>query len=323
MLTACHTKPTAPKATGAIDSLLHSSTIAPYTQKIEQSQTAANYYNRGLILAELNNYSLALLDFNKAIEKDSTQSEYYSAIAHVYSDNKDVTSSVPYLEKAIALNPQDVEARLQIATMLLYSQDYNKSLQQINTVLRKDVFNAEAYFLKGMIFKELKDTAKSISSFQTAIQQNPQYYDAMMQIGQLYSIQKNTIALQYFKTCAQIDTLSTEPLYATAMYHQNNKDYQKAKETYRQCIYVNTQFAAAYYNTGFILIQQDSLQQAYKQFDYAIKVAPTYSAAYYNRGLCSEGLGNLPEAITDYKQALVFNPDFELPKNGLKRLKAQ
>src|SRR5690606_19393220 len=105
--------------------------------------------------------------FQQAASLDSTKAEYFSAVGDLMFEHKDISGSLPWIEKAVSLNPKDPQARLKIAKLFVFIKEYPKAFSEINTVLRQNAMNPEGYFLKGIIYKDLKDTSKAISSFQT------------------------------------------------------------------------------------------------------------------------------------------------------------
>jgi len=297
------------------------SALKGITDEINSNPKDAHlYYQRGEILHKMQIDTLALDDFKKAASLDSSKAEYFSSIGDLLFDHKDITGSLPWLQKAMALNPKDEKTHLKIANMFVYTKDYTKALSEINEVLRQDVYSGEAYFLKGLVYKDMKDTSKAISSFLTALQMQPKYKNAMAELGELYSAQKNPIALSYFDKLYSLDSLDAFPLYARGMFYQNQNDYQQAKAEYKNCIIHEPQYGEAYFAIGWILMQQDSFQKAWNQYDLVTKIEPNNAGAYYNRGLCSELLKKKDDAVSDYKQALVFKPDYAEAKEGIKRL---
>jgi tetratricopeptide (TPR) repeat protein len=300
--------------------LLHPS-VKKFSDKIVASPNDASlYYQRGLALKKLAEDSLALNDFNKAVSLDTTKAAYYSAIGDLMFEHKDITNSVIWFKKAIKLDPKDPVAHLKFAKLLIYLNKMPESFAEINDVLRRDPFNPEGYFLKGIIYKNTNDTPKAISSFQTAIQVDPRYRDAMIQLGLLHAAQKDSVCIKYFNNAFALDTTDVLPLYGKAMYFQEGNNYEKAKEVYKQCILYDPQYGNAYFNIGWILMHQDSLEKAERQFDYVTRIEPNNAEAYYNRGVCRELQEKTQPAIADYKQAVEFDPEYQEAKDALKRL---
>jgi tetratricopeptide (TPR) repeat protein len=309
-------KPTIPDAPAFRDPAVKAISL-----KIADNPTDARlYYNRGVLLHRMQEDSLALNDFEKAVNLDSSRAEYFSAVGDLMFEHKDVEASVPWIQKAVELNPNDPTARLKIAKMFVFIKEYPKAFTEINTVLRANAMVPEAYFLKGLIYDDLKDTAKAISSFQTALQVDPSYGDAMIQLGGVYSRLKDPIALKYYDNAFKLDSTKVFPLYARGMFYQEQKKFEEAKEEYRNAIVHDRDYADAYFAMGYILLQQDSLDKAWRQFDLVTKLEPTNEKAYYNRGLASEMMGKNKEALQDYQQALTFNPQYQEAAAGVKRV---
>ncbi len=284
---------------------------------------AALYYSRGRALQKMKQDSLALKDYKKAVSLDSNNAEYYSAVGDILFENKDLTGSIEWIQKAIAKKPDDRKAHLKIAKLFLYLKDYPQAFSEINIVLRKNVYDPEAYFLKGMIYKDTHDTAKAISNFQTAVQVAPDYRDAVVQLGVMYIAKKDSIALRYLENAFKMDTTDVFPIFAMGTYFQEIGNTERAKAQYRRCIIKDRSYTEAYFNMGYLLMQQDSLPKAWRHYDLSIKSDPTNPAAYYNRGLCSELMDSIAKAVTDYKIAFKLDSGFDKPKVALKRLKVK
>jgi tetratricopeptide (TPR) repeat protein len=289
----------------------------------EQLKTKPNdaglYYHRGQYYQSVQKDSFAILDFIKAVELDSNNAKYYSTAANILFDKKD-DRSIPYLKKALALNPNDITSLLKIAKIQFYAKNYPETFKSINTVLRIDVYNYDAYFLKGMCYKDMGDTVSAMSSFQTATRSNPDKADSYMQMAFLTTNKEPNVAIQYFENAFKADTNNVESLNGIGMIHQTAQQNDLAKKAFIRCITAKPGFAKAYYNIGCIAMDEDSMAKAERQFDIAIQHDPQYKEAFYNRGLCKEMKKDAEGALQDYEQALRFDADFKLALDGKKRV---
>jgi tetratricopeptide (TPR) repeat protein len=292
------------------------------TEQISGSpKDATLYFQRGTMLRKLRYDSLALKDYKMASALDSNKAEYYSAVGDLLFENKDLTGSVVWLKKALAKNPDDKKSRLKMAKMFLYLQDFPHAFKEINTVLRVDVHNPEAYFLKGMVYKYMKDTAKAISSFETSVQEDPEFHESIIQLGLMYSAKKDPISLKYMDNAFKIDSTDVFPIFAKGVFYQDNGNIAAAKAEYAKCILKNRHYVDAYFNIGYLLMQEDSTQKAWRQYNLVTKIDPSNSTAYYNRGVCSEAMDSMKNAIDDYRMAVSLDTAYKSPKEALKRLK--
>jgi len=294
------------------------------TEEIGNSpKDATLFYKRGKMLHRMQLDSLALRDFRMASSIDTGKAEYYSAVGDLLFENKDLSGSVPWIQKAIAKNPNDPKARLKIAKVFLYIAKFPNAFEQINIVLRANPYEPEGYFLKGMIYKNMKDTARAISSFQTALSVAPEYRDAIIQLGLLYSDKKDPIALKYLDNAYNIDSTDVFPLFARGVYYQMKGDYELAKEEFHHCILRNNHYVDAYFRMGVIYMNQDSVQKAFRQYDIATKIDYLNPTAYYNRGVCNERMDSIKNAIADYRKALQLDSTYKSPKEALESLEAR
>lgn len=307
--------------TTAVSPVVNSGQIKTLTNKIEQEPDNPKwYYTRAQLLLQANDIRAAAQDLQKAIALDSTQAEYYSTLADLKLANKDLDGAILSMQKCIATGGMNADDMLKLAKFYLYKKDYQNAMIFVNNGLRLEVYNAYAYFLKGYIYKELNNSAKAISSFQTAVEQDPLYFDAYMQLAGIYAGMKNRLAVDYYNNALKIDSLSYEALYGRAKFYQDITSFDTAMILYKDILLKHAQKESVYYNLGVIYYQMDSLQKAYNNFNFAIKVNPALTEAYAGMGLCSELLGNKKQAELHFRQSLKLNPDFEIAKEGLKRV---
>jgi len=287
----------------------------------QDSTNAELYFSRGLAHQKLMNYQSAAADFEKAILLNDTASAYYLNLAALFVEGKNIIPAINVLSKGIEKQPKDINMLLGLSKYYLYIDDTEKSIKMANAVLQQDVTNPDAYFNKGLAYSYATDTMKAISTFQTATEQNPDYYEAYIQLGILCTGKKMKLAEAYYQNALRIKPESIEAVYGLGMHHQTMDNYEAAKTTYRSLIAIDTQFKDAYYNLGYLYFQQDSLTKALKHFDMAANVDVGFARAYYMRGLTYEAMGDSSNALKDYNRTLSLNPQFEKARQGLTRIK--
>lgn len=300
--------------------------IAELSLKIKETPNQAELYlNRADAYMAHGNLKFALLDYKKSYSLDSVKQAYAMGLADCYFEVNYPDSAIYILEQFLKHEPENIDVLFDVALdyFLLPSPKYQIALDRLNTILKKDIQYSDAYFYKGLIYKETGDTAKAISNFQTAIETNPDHYDAYMQLGLLYAVQKNPLAVKYFDNAILINDSSNEAKYARAKFMQDNGQMKDAIEYYKNIIIKNPQDADAIYNLAAIYYGIDSMEKSYRMFDLAIKQDPAKKEAYFGKGLSAEGLGKTEEAISYYKQALNLDPNYTDAENQLNQLNAK
>jgi tetratricopeptide (TPR) repeat protein len=267
------------------------------------------YYQRAKFNFKNGIKHAALADIYSAIHLDSTVAKYYYLGGDLFVELGEGNKAIQLMSKGISMLPEDEELYLRAAEYNFYMGYHQSSINFLNDLLRLNKFNADAYFLKGMVYKDLADTTKSISNFQTCVEQDPEHYNCFMQLGLLFSAKKDDIAIRYFENALLLEPNSREAIYGIAYHHQRLKRLDTAIDEYKKIVAVNPKDSEIYYNIGYCYMLADSLDKAFTNFDIATKIDPAYAGAYYMKGYVSELANNIAMAKFNYSQAAKMLPN--------------
>jgi len=286
--------------------------------------SASHFAERARLFEQVDSMRLAESDWKRAIALDSTHADWRIGLGDLYYRKIMLGPAEEQFTKAIALEPERTEARLKLSEMKLLQHKHTEAMVLANEALRIDPLQPRGYYLKGWIHAEAGDTALAISSYQTAAEQDPQFYEAYMSLGLLFAAKHDPLAVQYYNSALEIQPRSVEAWYDMGMFAQEHGADSLAIACYDRIKAIEPNYPLAWYNTGFILLEhQHDAPAARTQFNKAIDLLPDYTHAYYNRGLTYEMEGRLDSALKDYKQALALAPGFTLAADGLSRLQAK
>lgn len=305
----------APK-TAKSDSLLlqlNSPELKAVNEKLRDDPNNAALFNeRAKIYIGLKQWDEGIGDALRAMDLDSTKAEYYITLADVYFASNKSRYAKETLESTVKKFPESTEALLKLAELFYLVKQYENSFTYINKALKIDDHISKAYYLKGTAYKEIGDTAKAISSMQTAVEQDNTYYNAFLDIGILYSARKNPLAFEYFKNALNLKPNSEEVLYAQAKLLQDLQKYSESIALYEKILTINKNQAHVLYNLGAIYFdKKNDVPKAIDYFSKAIAVEPRYTEAYFARGYCFQKLKDLNNAKADYNMCLQITPNYE------------
>lgn len=303
-------------------------TISPkikiYSDRLATNPKDADaYWNRGKLELLQKNLTTSFADLNQAVKLDSTKDGYYSSLADVDFLVGHTRDAKAAFEKCISLNPLNLDALLKLSEIYLDVRKYKDAEDLADRALKIDKHQANAYFIKGLIFLEDKDTVKAASSMQTAIEQNPSFFNAYIQLGLIYSNKRSIHALDYFNTALNIQPNNVEPYYDKGMFYQQIGDYSTAMQTYQQALQINPNYKSALYNMAYLFFINKDYNKSLDYFTKTINSDSTYTLAYYGRGECYENLNDFTKAGRDYAHALKQNPDLDVAKEALAEVKAK
>lgn len=275
----------------------------------------AQYY---LLEREFDN---ALKDINKAISLDDKTPEYYLTLSDIQLLMGQTENCMAALNRAAALDPGSREARLKLAQLYLILRNYSSAYTVINELIAMDSYNPKAYFLRAIGRLENGDTAKAVGDLMKAVDQDQQYFDAYLQLGELFSLRNDILAEGYLSNALRVKPDNQEALYLLGMFYQNTEQYEKALQTYQRLQVAWPEYRNAPFNQGYIyLVYLMDFPKAIEAFSQAVEVDPDYADAYFNRGYAYE-LNNQPDlAYRDYKTTLKLDVNNPRAVEGLNRL---
>ncbi len=279
------------------------------------------YFQRAQIYFESKDLESSMNDVNRALKLDSSNADFYLLLADIYFIKKEGTKAKETLNKCLEVDSKKTEAYLKLSEIYFLVEQYGKSIENINSALKIDVHNAKAYFMKGMNYKYAGDTTNAISSMQTAVEQNNDYYDAFMQLGLIFSAKNDSLAIHYYDNALRIQSLSTEAQYAKSLYLQEHGQPEKAIEGYQKILETDKNNFVAYFNIGYVnLVYLENFSHAKESFTRAIELNPKYFEAFCNRGITYEKTNDLKNAESDFRKALEIKPDYVPAAKGISRV---
>lgn len=291
---------------------------------VQTPNKADLYEQRSQLYLAVDSLADAQRDLERAVRLDSTRVQYQLALGDLYYRTVQVERASAMFEQAARTDPASTAAVLKQAEIQLVLRNYQRSMGLVNDALRMDQHAAHGYFLKGWIHMETGDTALALSSFRTAVEQDPQDYSAYIMLGKISAARHDPLAEQYYTTATDLKPQSVEAWYNKGMYYQNHGQDSLALACYQRIKEIDPRNALAWYNSGFIRMEHlQDMAGADRDFSEAIRLAPGYADAWYNRGLVMERTNELDSAAANYQIALSLRPDHGLATDGLNRLEAQ
>ncbi|MGE5423776.1 MAG: tetratricopeptide repeat protein [Syntrophothermus sp.] len=279
------------------------------------------YQKRARVYYSTRKFDLALQDINKAISF-SEKPGYYITMSDIYLMMGQPQNASGALTKALELAPGSNEVLLALANLNLIIREYKTSMEYIRKSLEAEpVNNPRAFFLRGLVLLENGDTVSAVEDLKKSAYLDQNNYEAFLQLGELYSMKKDRMAVDYLKNALRVKPGNKEALYLLGMFYQETGKYDQALATYDSLKKVDTSYKSASYNEGYIyLVYLKQFDKAIKCFSDAITKDPTYAEAWYNRGYAYELSGDYANAARDYKRTLEIRVNYQKAIDALNRL---
>lgn len=292
----------------------------------------------GNLLLERYDYDNALKEGAKAyrMEPNNIEARFLYAMAlnnRATRTASDVQAAQDHFKAVLQKQPKNLKAMVALATTYTYQGDYELSFRYINQALRIDKRYRDAYVLKGTNYLQLdnslnngdhkyRDLAKS--SYQTAIDQDPEFFEAYIFLGSLYQQDNNPLCLEYFRSAVDLRPRNLDALYALAYGYQTMQKPAQAQEIYREMAHIDKSFVTSYFQQGYIkqFIQNPvEIDSAMYFYHVTLEKEPSFAEAWHNLGLCYVSLGDRSKALQCFSKALKYNPEFEKAREEAEKLR--
>ncbi|MDR0389928.1 MAG: tetratricopeptide repeat protein [Spirochaetaceae bacterium] len=126
-----------------------------------RKQTAQLYYKFGQLEESLKEYLLL-------IKMEPARGEYYYWAGKLFAERNRTDMAEKYLRKAGELNPRDGKIHYELGAMLYKEKKSSDAKAELETALKYQKDNAQAYFYLGKIQKDNKDYQGALDSFEKA-----------------------------------------------------------------------------------------------------------------------------------------------------------
>ncbi len=263
----------------------------------------------------------ALEDINRAISLDSSRAPFYLHQSDVFYATNKIGEAKKAIEKSLQLDPKSKDANAKMGELQYYLKDYVAAFKYLDAALRIDPYYAKVYFIKGLCFKENGDTNLAISSFRTCVEQDPDYFHAYMQLGNIMAEKNNRLAIDYYSNAIRVNGSMIEAYYGLGYFYQEHGDPEKAIKTYESLLQIDPHNGPTKHNIGYIyLFKFEDPGKSIPHFTDALNDDPRLVNAWYHRGIAYEKLGKKELALKDYKNAIDLAPEFDMAKERYSKL---
>lgn len=236
--------------------------------------------NLGLALFKGGDLKEAIAEFKPLLKIQAAESPEAHRITILvgmaYYGLGQFVEAAPYLKKAAAHDPQNLQLRLALAHSCLWSKQYQCVLDVYHEMLTLNADSAEADMLAGEAEDEMKDYDAAIAQFRAAVKANPNQPDAHFGLGYLLWTQK-----QYVEAVKEFQAELA-----------NNPDHTQSQ---------------AY--LGDTQMQLNNPEAARRLLENVVRVAPNLSLPHLDLGILYADAGRQDDALREMKRAAQIAPE--------------
>ena len=272
---------------------------------------ARRYWSQGIAYEEMNYYEQAMEEYDKAIQLDSGDPDYYHSRGNTYGKMGDYESMLKEFNKAITLDPSYADYYLGRGFAYREMGNYVRALEDHDKAISLNPDFAEYYYGRGLAYSDMGNYERALEDYDKAITLNPNsakyYYGRGLTYGDMGNYER---ALEDHDKAISLAPNFAEYYYGRGLTYGDMGNYERALEDHDKAISLNPDFAEYYYGRGNTYGKMGNYERALEDHDKAISLAPNFAEYYYGRGLTYGYMGNYEHALEDHDKAISLNPDF-------------
>jgi mitochondrial import receptor subunit TOM70 len=141
-------------------------------QKLEPNNSRI-YVKKAGVKMDSADFETALEYLNKALEIDSSFVDAMFHRANLYMLQRKVEEAKSDLEKCVSKQPNNVMARLRLASIMAAMDDYDGAMNQVNKAKEYEPLNSEVHSYRGELCFTRNEMKEAAEAFEHAIQLEP------------------------------------------------------------------------------------------------------------------------------------------------------
>jgi len=276
-------------------------------------------------------YNDALDNFDKAIYSDQNFADaYYEKAFILYTAGKYESVEEPIV-KYIDLKPLSTKGKYLYGRTLFRQNKLDASMVVFKEILNDTLYVSEGNLYLGKIYSklEINDSAKMVENYMKSIdyfkkvKETDLEFEDYITVGRMYSEMKDMTNASIFYNKA----LSKEPdngdgYFEFGKAYFNNEDYSSALDYFNKAKDKKLKTSILYLYSGLTNYYIKDFNSAIPDFQTSIELKPL-TISYLFLAKSYRQLGRKEEAIKEYQNALILEPDNQEAKDAIKVLTSQ
>lgn len=263
--------------------------IKDYNKNIEKDKTNSDYYlGRGMAYVKINRLDRALNDFNEALRLDFANLAALEARSDLYllKKDRDIPKAIGDLTSYLNIAPANADVFIKRAHLRIQTRNTKGAFEDYDQAIRLASKNPTYYYLRGYLASQNDLIDKAIVDFTQAIQLNNKYNEAYYERGLVYIKSKKL----------------KEAGADFARLRQLRPSLEQLTEIKR--------IADEYFNKALKIYHQNRFKEAIVGFDESILIRPNTPETWYYRGVCYASLPDSRLAIESFSTAIEYRSDY-------------
>ena len=202
-------------------------------------------------------------------------------ILELYKEKK-YQDVIKFLEKLIKKKPNDTQLIYLLGLSFINLQKFLNAEKYFEKLLSlKKTY--EIYYIYGNILKSLKKYSEASTSFEKAIELNPNFSEAFNNLGNVKkSLNEPDKAIECFKMAIKLKDNNIEALFNLASIYQENNKFEDLIKIYKKILHFDKNHIKTLYNLGSAYLFLGNISEGKNYFEKVLKLDQSNIPSFRN-----------------------------------------
>ncbi|MBN1797447.1 MAG: tetratricopeptide repeat protein [Spirochaetales bacterium] len=287
----------------------------------ESRTNAVELYKAGKIAQEQENYYLAVEKYKASLDINPYYINAMKGLAECFFYLNEYQESLRFIALGKKYNKNDLELLALEGRVWIVLGDLNKAMGLFNRVLTLQPNNIEA--IAGLALLDIASgrTNFAVKQFEEALRVSPSHRQALLALAIInQQLHNYTASERYLELALKYHGNDALVHFIAGKYYYNRAYYAKAERHLKTALGLNPHYIAVRQLLGNIYIAQKNYSRAVEILTAVPDSHPLYYLARYTLAKAYGGLGDMDNAIRNFKKVLAIRPDDEVSRIALENL---
>lgn len=251
----------------------------------------------------------AIEEYRKILDMDGENLHALRFLGIALAENKKEKEAIPFLKKALALDPTDPGLHFNLAKIYQRCHQLDLARFHYQETTQKNPKHAPALTKLGEIYAELAQEQEALVHYQHAIHAAPDYLPAHYHCGLLFlKMGEYEAAGKQFKNIIQLHPKNEAALFYLGILALQADQLDASQDYFKELLAHNPGHVEAINNMGVIALKRDQRQLAVEYFTHALVFDEHHIEARSNLAATFIHFDRFENALMHYDCLLIKDP---------------
>ncbi len=292
---------------------LYQKAIKDFTTALKDKKlTYRAYYNRGNCYRRLKQLDASIDDLSQALNLEPRNPSAHNNLGLSFFENKNYDSAIKCFADSISIDSDNPTFYNNKGLALYHRGDVDEALADLNEAIARDSArnpDPNYYFNRGNARLSRKENRKALADFEEACRFAPKdaRYRHAVGLARQQSDGEEEMALEQFELALELDPNHIPSLYHRGLMLHRLHRLDEAVDVFSAVLEHAKNDRLVYESRGLVYQDLRLHVKAVDDFTTALKIDQHIGENHYHRGESLLRLGDLKNAILDFKAALDLN----------------